>query len=85
MIPTRQEFLDNICYTALVFERVNKKLRATYTIDEIKNLVHQIIIHPETSFTKQGKNYYIQHETVELVINSFNYRLITANKKTPTK
>jgi len=80
MIPTRQEFLNNICYTDLVFGRVTKKLKTVYSIDEIKNLVNQIISDPETTINKQGKNYYLQNESVELVVNSFNFRLITTNK-----
>ncbi len=80
MIPTRQEFLDNICYTDLVFGRVNKKLKTNYLIDEIKNLVNQIISDPETTINKQGKNYYLQNKSIELVVNSFNFRLITTNR-----
>jgi len=80
MIPNRQEFLDNICYTDLVFGRVNKKLKTNYSIDEIKDLVNQIVSDPETTINKQGKNYYLQNKSIELVVNSFNFRLITTNK-----
>jgi len=80
MIPNRQEFLDNICYTDLVFGRVNKKLKTNYSIDEIKDLVNQIVSDPETTINKQGKNYYLQNKSIELVVNSFNFRLITTNR-----
>jgi len=79
MIPERSNFLENVCYTPLVFGRVNKKLNLAISNDEIKSLVQQIITDETTTINKTGKNYYLQNKTIELVINSFNYRLITAN------
>jgi len=79
-IPNRDAFLQNVCYTPLVFKRVNKKLTTTFSDDDIKNLVNNIINDPLTVIIKTGKNYYLQNNSIELVINSFNYRLITANK-----
>jgi len=81
MIPSRKIFLDNVCYTDLVFGRVNKKLNTSYSIDEIKLLVNRIISDSATVINKQGKNYYLLNQDIELVVNSFNYRLITANRK----
>lgn len=80
-MPTRETFAKQVCYTPLVFGRVNKKLGTDLTADEIKDLVQKIIADPQTVIIKNGKNYYLQLQTTELVINSFNYRLITANKK----
>ncbi|KRN98644.1 DUF3781 domain-containing protein [Companilactobacillus kimchiensis] len=81
MIPTREEFLEKVCYTPLVFGRVTKKLVVNMSIADIKNLVNKIIIDPETTIIKEGKNYYLQNKDIELVINSYNFRLITANRK----
>jgi len=81
MLPNREIFLNNICYTDLVFQRVNKKLQTDYSIAEIKNLVDKIIGNPQTTITKNGKNYYLLYNNIELVINSYNFRLITANRK----
>lgn len=81
MMPNRGVFAQKVCYTPLVFERFNKKLQTKYSEAEIKELVQQIIHDPQTQTIKQGKNYYLSHKDIELVINSFNYRLITANKK----
>lgn len=78
-MPNQEIFLKNICYTPLVFERFNKKLKLDLSESEIKQLVNQIISADNTTFQKTGKNYYLRHEKIELVINSFNYRLITAN------
>lgn len=79
-MPEKEVFLKNICYTPLVFERFNKKLKLDLSESEIKQLVNQIISEDDTVFQKTGKNYYLQHKGIELVINSFNYRLITANR-----
>lgn len=80
MIPDKQIFLDNICYTPLVFGRVNKKLATDFSNDEIQAMVNRIIQNSDTSFEKRGKNFYLRNQKTELVVNSFNYRLITANK-----
>lgn len=80
MIPASDIFLKNICYTPLVFERFNKKLGTKLDNDEIKQLVNKIISDPRTTIIKQGKNYYLKNKDIELFINSYNYRLITANK-----
>ncbi|MFC6176984.1 DUF3781 domain-containing protein [Companilactobacillus huachuanensis] len=81
MIPKRSTFLKNVCYTPLVFGRVNKKLNLSLSNEEVQSLVNRIISDEKTIIHKTGKNYYLQNKTIELVINSFNYRLITANKK----
>ncbi|MFH5812132.1 DUF3781 domain-containing protein [Companilactobacillus sp. FL22-1] len=83
MIPEREVFSKNVCYTPLVFGRVNKKLQMQLSNADIEQLVQRIITDTTTTITKVGKNYYLQNQQIELVINSFNYRLITANKKTP--
>ncbi|MGQ2375645.1 DUF3781 domain-containing protein [Companilactobacillus zhachilii] len=80
MIPGYKVFLNNVCYTPLVFNRVNKKLQVNLSNEEIKTLVNQIIQDKATTIVKDGKNYYLQNDDIELVINSFNYRLITVNK-----
>ncbi len=80
MIPGYKVFLNNVCYTPLVFNRVNKKLQVNLSNEEIKTLVEQIISNKTTTIVKNGKNYYLQNNDIELVINSFNYRLITVNK-----
>ena len=43
MIPNKQMFLDNICYTPLVYGRVNKKLATDFSNDEIQAMVNRII------------------------------------------
>lgn len=81
MIPEPQVFSQKVCYTPLVFERVNKKLKIDFSIAEIKSMVQNIINDSTTEITKTGKNYYLLNKQTELVINSYNYRLITVNRK----
>lgn len=71
-----------VCYTELVFARVNKKLATTLTTAEVKAMVQQILNDSSSQLVKRGKNYYVSNKqaAVQLTINSFNYRLITASK-----
>ena len=84
----KSEILDKICYTDLVYERINKKLKIQLQKDEIERMIHEIIEETDiTKFQKTGKNIYIinNYRNVRLTINSYTKRLITAdrlNKKT---
>lgn len=86
--PASRELLDQIkaqaCYTELVYRRVNKKLAVNLTKAEVEALVIAVLDDGTTDVEKLGKNYYVTNRTrqVQLVINSFNYRLITANHVT---
>jgi Protein of unknown function (DUF3781) len=75
--------LDKICYSALVYQRINKKLKIELSNVQIENLVLEIIKESaESDFQKLGKNIYIyNHEkNVRLTINSFTNRIITADR-----
>jgi len=84
----KTEILDKICYTDLVYERINKKLNIQLTKDEIEKMIYEIIEETDkTKFQKTGKNIYItnNYKNVRLTINSYTNRIITAdrlNKKT---
>jgi len=77
-----QHILNNICYTDLVFNRINKKLNTTYTHEQIKFLVENILADPNSTNTKIGKNFYITNIklNIRLTINSNTFRVITADK-----
>jgi FKBP-type peptidyl-prolyl cis-trans isomerase (trigger factor) len=83
----KTEILNNICYTDLVYERINKKLNIQLSKDEIEKMIYGIIEETDkTRFQKTGKNIYITNENrnVRLTINSHTSRIITAdtcNKK----
>jgi hypothetical protein len=75
--------LKNICYTELVYERINKKLKSNYSKDEAEKLLFSIIDKtPEEFFERTGKNYYITNveNNIKITINSNTYRVITVNR-----
>jgi hypothetical protein len=73
--------LLKICYTPLVYERINKKLNTTLSQSKIENFILQSIKNA-TSIEKRGKNYYVNNiiNNVSITINSNNFRVITVNK-----
>ena len=79
----KKEILSKICYTELVYGRINKKLNIDLTKDQIENLITIVISETdENRFIKTGKNIYITNEkrNIILTINSFTNRIITADK-----
>ncbi len=79
----KKEILDNLCYTELVYGRINKKLNINFSKVEIEALINTIIIETdESNFVKAGKNIYITNikRNVTLTINSFTNRIITATQ-----
>jgi hypothetical protein len=72
-----------LCYTELVYDRINRKLGIHLSPEEIEDFVAGIIEHTdETHFLQKGKNYYIVNDTehIRITINSYTYRVITADK-----
>jgi [ribosomal protein S5]-alanine N-acetyltransferase len=84
----KSAILDKICYTDLVYGRINKKLNIQLSKDKIEEMIFTIINETDYSgFYKKGKNIYIRnnYRNVRLTINSYTNRIITAdrlNKKT---
>jgi hypothetical protein len=79
----KTEILAKICYTDLVYERINKKLNIQLPKDEIEKMIYEIIKETDRMmFQKTGKNIYItnNYRKVRLTINSFTNRIITADK-----
>jgi hypothetical protein len=80
--------LDKLCYTDLVYERINKKLKINLLKDNIEEMILEIIKETdESEFYKKGKNIYIfNHErNVRLTINSYTNRIITVDNINKTK
>nr|WP_320000748.1 DUF3781 domain-containing protein [uncultured Draconibacterium sp.] len=74
---------EKICYTELVYGRINKKLNIELSNDKIEEMVRSIINETEESgFHQKGKNIYITNKTrkIRLTINSHTFRIITADK-----
>jgi biotin synthase-related radical SAM superfamily protein len=79
----KKEILEKICYTELVYGRINKKLNIELSKDKIEELVSAIISETaEAKFQKTGKNIYISNNerNIRLTINSYTNRIITADK-----
>jgi len=77
------EILKNICYTALVYERINKKLNTSLLKEQIEEFMFKIIEETEEKyFTKIGKNFYITNtkNNIKITINSNTFRIITVDK-----
>ncbi|MEC5141944.1 DUF3781 domain-containing protein [Pediococcus pentosaceus] len=78
---TINSILPNLCYTPLVYERINKKLANNLTQAEIEKLIYESVKYAD-SIEKHGKNYYVNNLSshISITINSNNFRVITVNK-----
>lgn len=77
----KKEIAEKICYTNLVYSRINKKLNIRFSNEKIEEMVRSIINETEESdFQSRGKNIYITNQTreVRLTINKNTFRIITA-------
>lgn len=78
----KKEFIGKICYTELVYERINKKLKLNLSNQKIKELILAIISETdEKNFIKTGKNIYItnNNRNIRLTINCSTNRVITVD------
>ncbi|WP_394338587.1 DUF3781 domain-containing protein [Faecalibacter macacae] len=83
MTIDKNKILNNICYTELVYDRINKKLKSNFSKNEIEtNLLATISETPINNFKKIGKNFYISNadKNIKITVNSNTYRIITVDK-----
>ena len=83
MIINKSEILNKICYTELVYQRINKKLNTQLSKPEIENMLYDILNEsPEKYFEKIGKNIYVTHseKNIKITINLNTFRIITVDK-----
>lgn len=88
MKSVKKEIAQKICFTDLVYGRINKKLNIELPNDKIEEMIRSIINETEESnFQQKGKNFYITNKTreVRLTINKNTFRVITADKLRQTK
>ena len=79
----KQKILENICYTELVYERINKKLNIKFSKKQIEEFLFKILKETnEIYFQKNGKNIYVTNteNNIIITINSNTFRVITVNK-----
>lgn len=83
MIIDKNKILENVCYTELVYSRINKKLNIDFSKKEIAVFILKILKETESKFiSKRGKNYYFINieNNIRVTINSNTYRIITVDK-----
>ncbi|ODT34902.1 MAG: hypothetical protein BGN92_07375 [Sphingobacteriales bacterium 41-5] len=81
----RTEILNRICYTEVVYHRINKKLESNYSRSEIENLIFNIINETQEMFFQRiGKNNYVTNteRNIKIIINTNTYRIITVDRMT---
>lgn len=78
----RKVLAENIRYTDLVYERINKKLNINLTHLQIKKMINNLILGTSIKdFHRKGKNIYIYNYSLNIGITiNFNSKtVITAN------
>ena len=83
MNVNKNEILRNICYTELVYERINKKLNTKLSKEQVEKLIYEVIKKTdENCFEKKGKNYYVTNieNNIRITINSNTFRIITVDR-----
>ena len=78
----KHDIINNLCFTELVYGRINKKLNIKLSKQAIEEFIVSTIKETEENYiVKIGKNIYITNMTnkIKITINSNTYRLITAD------
>ena len=79
----KTEILSRICYTELVYGRINKKLDSKFSKTEIEKMLFDIVKETQEMFFQRiGKNIYVTNceKNIKITINSNTYRVITVDK-----
>ncbi|MBE0393638.1 DUF3781 domain-containing protein [Flavobacterium sp. PL002] len=83
MNTIKTEILDKLCYTDLVYQRINKKLKTNFSNDHIESMLATVLNETELNFFKKtGKNFYVSNEinNIRITINSYTFRVITVDR-----
>lgn len=74
--------LHNLCYTELVYDRINKILGSAMSRGDIESIIRAILADVDSSIEKIGKNYYVtsRQHGVRITINSTTHRVITVDR-----
>lgn len=83
MHTSKQNILERICYTELVYERINKKLDIEFSKAQIEAYLYKILDETDVlCFTKIGKNFYVSNtkNKIRITLNSHTFRVITVDK-----
>ncbi len=83
MSINKTEILNKICYTELVYGRINKKLKINLSKSAIEEMIFDAIKETqEIFFQRIGKNIYVtsQEKKIRITINSNTFRVITVDR-----
>jgi hypothetical protein len=83
MTVIKDQIIENICYTELVYGRINKKLKTNFKKSEIEEMLLDILKTTEEKwYQKIGKNFYVLNteNNIKITINSNTYRIITVDR-----
>jgi len=78
----KTEILQWLCYTELVYERINKKLSQQLSKAEIETMIRETLIETnESQFKRTGKNIYVTNDqrNIRITVNSNTCRIITVD------
>ncbi len=79
---SKTEILQKLCYTRLVYGRINKKLHCQLSDGEIEELIFNVITETkEEFFERKGKNVYItnREQNIRITVNQHTFRVITVD------
>tara|TARA_B110001454_G_C12711368_1_gene430864 strand:+ start:2282 stop:2539 length:258 start_codon:yes stop_codon:yes gene_type:complete len=79
----KTKILKNHCYTALVYNRINKKLKSNLSNDESEILIKKVLEKTVLeNYIKKGKNFYISNNqyNIRITINANTFRVITVDR-----
>lgn len=79
----KQNILDSLCYTMLVYDRINKKLNTKFSKKQIEVYILDVLKATAVNhFTKTGKNFYVvnSEHNIRITINSNTFRIITVDR-----
>lgn len=83
MTIDKHEILARLCYTDLVYDRINKKLKTHFTREEARLFICKVLTETNIDrFTKIGKNIYVSNREhrIKITINSYTFRIITVDR-----
>lgn len=79
----KNEIIEKHCYTKLVYERINKKLKSSFSNEESEVLIKKVLKEtPIENYIKKGKNFYVSNKQhhIRITINSTTFRIITVDR-----
>ncbi len=82
-MAVKERIIDKLCYTDLVYGRINKKLDTSYSKKQISSYIEEILKSTnEKYYVNTGKNYYVTNNenNIRITINSNTYRVITVDR-----